>query len=126
MCLETKSFVIPQIHLKFEFSGHCKIFEKIWGRGGVVDGPSEATRFWRRFEGGRGGQQLSLVKAQVFGEDSWEERGGQQLSLVKPQVFGEDSWEERGGAAAVSSEATEVQFGRQTFVFPKGLFNRRS
>ena len=51
----------------------------------MVDAPSEATRFWRRFEGGRGGQQLSLVKAQVFGEDSGEERVGQQLSLVKPQ-----------------------------------------
>ena len=49
-----------------------------------------------------------------------------QLSLVNPQDFGEDSGEEGGGAAAVPSEATEVQFGRQTFVFPKGLFNRRS
>ena len=69
---------------------------------------------------------MALVKPQDFGEDSREEGGGQQLSLVKAQVFGEDSWEERGGAGAVSSEATEVQFGRQTFVFPKGLFNRRS
>ena len=58
MCLETKSFVIPQIHLKFKFSGHCKILEKIEGRGeGVVGAvvPSEPTRFWRRFRGGRGG-----------------------------------------------------------------------